>query len=359
MFAGEALAWTEGANFDSGEVALDIPAGAFLDCTVSYEGVAQHFWFLFDPSKVQNPRRAAYQVADKNVELLKKIIAEAVRKGDEARDFEAAIAWLFWMLGFSVVQLGHTKRSNQAAADVILTSPSGNFAVVECTTGLLKADQKLSLLHQRAQSVRRSLDDMQFNHLHVLPVIVTSKPRAEVEPDIEQAEKLSVLVLAREAIDELLNRTLTLPNADQLYNEALQVVQAAEAICTRHSLPGSGISIGRNRAGTPPFLASSSGQAKRASGSRQVESGRFRLLSWLGATRPSKFDEGVLFSWMVGWSSMTQWRKSRPSRTRKTPAARRVLRNASPCNPPIVQRKAQNPATIVNSRLLWPAPITR
>ena len=228
-FAGEALAWTEGANFDSGEVALGIPAGAFLDCTVSYEGVAQHFWFLFDPSKVQNPRRAAYEVADKNVELLKKIIAEAVRKGDEARDFEAAISWLFWMLGFSVVQLGHTKRSNQAAADLILASPSGSFAVVECTTGLLKADQKLSLLHERAQSVRRSLDDMQFNHLHVLPVIVTSKPRAEVEPDIEQAEKLSVLVLAREAIDELLNRTLTLPNADQLYNEALQAVQAAKA----------------------------------------------------------------------------------------------------------------------------------
>jgi hypothetical protein len=228
-FTGEAIAWTEGPIFESGEAALDIPAVTFLDCTVSYEGVAQHFWFLFDPAKVQNPRRAAYEVADKNVELIKKILTEAVRKGDEARDFEAAIAWLFWMMGFSVVQLGHTKRSNQAAADLILTSPSDNFAVVECTTGPLKADQKLSLLHERAQSVRRSLNDMQFNHLHVLPVIVTSKPRAEVEPDIEQAEKLGILVLAREAIDELLNRTVTLPNADQLFNEALQVVQAAKA----------------------------------------------------------------------------------------------------------------------------------
>jgi hypothetical protein len=229
LIAGDALVWTEGANLDSGEAALEIPAGAFLDCTISYEGIAQHFHFLFDPTNIQNPRRAAYEVADKNIELLKKIFAEAVRKGDEARDFEAAIAWLLWMLGFSVVQLGHTKRSNQAAADLILTSPSGNFAVVECTTGLLKADQKLSLLHERAQSVRRSLDNMQFNHLHVLPVIVTSKRGAEVEPDIEQAEKLSMLVLTREAIDELLNRTLTLPNADQLYNEALQVVQAAKA----------------------------------------------------------------------------------------------------------------------------------
>ena len=42
----------------------------------------------------------------------------------------------------------------------------------------------------------------------------------------------------------------------------------------------------------PPFVTSSS---KRAPGSRQVESGHFRLLSWLGATRPSKFDVGVLF----------------------------------------------------------------
>ncbi len=227
--SGDALSWTDEPDFSRGITALNIPTGAILDCTVSYKGSAQHFWLLSDPATFQNARRAAYEVADKNLELLRDIVSKALRKGDDARDFEAAIAWLFWMLGFSAVQLGHTKRTNQDAADLILCTPSGHFAVIECTTGLLKADQKLSLLYERAQTVRRALGTPQFNHLQVLPVIITAKRRAEIEADLEQAEKLGILVFAREEIDEMLNRTLTLPNPDQYYEEVRQALQAAQA----------------------------------------------------------------------------------------------------------------------------------
>ena len=49
------------------------------------------------------------------------------------------------MLGFSVVHLRSTTRM-QDAADLLATTPSGHIAVIECTTGLLKAEDKLALL---------------------------------------------------------------------------------------------------------------------------------------------------------------------------------------------------------------------
>ena len=107
------------------------------------------------------------------------------------------------------------RLTDQDAADIILCTPNGNFAVVECTTGLLKAENKLPNLHDRSQAVRRNLDASNAEHLRVLPVLVTSKTLEEIRPDIEQAEKLGIHVLTRENIERLAERTIIPHNADQ------------------------------------------------------------------------------------------------------------------------------------------------
>jgi hypothetical protein len=199
-----------------------------VNCAASYTGVAQSHWWLTDPSRLQNSRRAAYETFDSKLESLREIISKALRKGEEARDLEAAISWLLWMLGFSVAQLGGTRRT-QDAADLIATAPSGHFAVIECTTGLLKADNKLAILHERALAVRRSLEASNHNHLRVLPVLITSKSREDIKADVEQAERLGILVLTREDLAQALDRTLRLPAADQIYEEGFQVARAGQA----------------------------------------------------------------------------------------------------------------------------------
>jgi hypothetical protein len=52
------------------------------------------------------------------------------------------------MLGFNPVQLGLTGKT-QDFADLILVTPNGHAAIVECTTGLLRADNKLPKLLAR------------------------------------------------------------------------------------------------------------------------------------------------------------------------------------------------------------------
>jgi hypothetical protein len=228
IIVGSALQWTEDAKFNRGRVDIPIPKAAALNCTVSYEAMAQSHLWLADPEQVQNPRRAAYETFDPKLENLRAIIASAQARGPDARDFEMAVAWLLWMLGFSVAHLGAGRRSRDAA-DQIMVAPSGNFAVVECTTGLLKAESKLSLLHDRTEAVRRKLATSNNSYLRVLPMIVTSKTMTEIKPDVEAAEKLGVCIITRERLDGAIDRTLLLPNADQIYAEAEQAVSAALA----------------------------------------------------------------------------------------------------------------------------------
>lgn len=225
---GSEMAWTETIEHQRGETAIDIPNAAVLQCFVSYGGIAQHFGWVSDPSSAQNPKRAVYELFDQQLGILKEFLSKSGGKNRDARDLETAIAWLFWMLGFSVAHLGSTGRT-QDAADLIVTTPIGHFAVVECTTGLLKTDQKLPLLVSRAEQVRQGIAASNNQHLRVLPVIVSSRPRAELAADMEQAEKLGILVLSREDIEAAVDRTLVQPNPEQIYDEAITKIEAEKA----------------------------------------------------------------------------------------------------------------------------------
>jgi F0F1-type ATP synthase membrane subunit b/b' len=59
--------------------------------------------------------------------------------------------------------------------------------------------------------------------------MVTSKTREEIRADLEQAEKLGVLVVTREDVEQELTSTLRLPNADQIYERAEQTIRELKA----------------------------------------------------------------------------------------------------------------------------------
>jgi hypothetical protein len=228
VLQGGSMTWSEEENVIRGEATIQVPLAAALNCTVSYDGIAQSHYWLFDPHRLPNPRRAVYETFDAKLENLKAIITNAQGRGAEARDLESAVAWILWMLGFSVAHLN--TRTMREAADLIATTPQGHFAIVECTTGILKAESKLALLHDRAEAARRGLAGAGSANLRLLPVIVTSKTRNEISPDLENAERLGVLVVTRETLDNaIVQRTLMVPNADQVYAEAEQAIKEALA----------------------------------------------------------------------------------------------------------------------------------
>ena len=225
---GAKMEWTEEDHHQRGIALFPVPNASVVNCTVSYNEIAQNHWWLGDPTRLQNSRRAVLEAFDNQLEALTDILTKALRRGDDARNLETGVGWLLWMLGFSVAQLGATPRTRDAA-DLIATTPRGDFAVIECTTGLLREESKLGLLYARTQTVRRALDASGHGHLRVLPVIVTSKSREDVKAEIEQAERVGILVRTREDLEEALNRTLTFPMADELYEQAIQAASSAQA----------------------------------------------------------------------------------------------------------------------------------
>ncbi|ULO25166.1 hypothetical protein [Methylocystis sp. SB2] len=218
--------WSKDSSGLYGEAGIDVPPAAVVNAVVGYCGIAQnHFWFG-DPNAFQNPRRAVYEAFDPGLASLNELLSNVKGKGD-ARQFESVIAWLLWMLGFGVNHLNTPNMSE--AVDLIAVTPSGNYGVVECTTGLLNANNKLSKLHDRAEAVRRGLTVSNYSLLKVLPVMVTSKLKDDVKPDLEQAQRLGIFIVTRDDFDSFISRTLILPNPDQLYEEAMRIVASHES----------------------------------------------------------------------------------------------------------------------------------
>ncbi len=222
--SGSTLDWSEQENSRLGVGKLKIPSGAVLHCVASYDGFAIHQGWIGDPKNFQNPRRASLEEFDDKLEILRDYLFGEQKTRKEARHFEFGVAWLMWMFGFSVAQAGGTPRTADVP-DIIATTPKGNIVIVECTTGLLKADNKLAQLVDRTELVKKRITSSGHSHLKLLPVIVTAKTRDEVRADLEQAQRLGVAVMTREDLTAALNRTIVVVDADLIFAQALESVK--------------------------------------------------------------------------------------------------------------------------------------
>jgi Holliday junction resolvase len=221
---GADLSWQDEENFSVGKTNIEVAQGAVIQCIASYCGHAHHVQWRADPSVFQNSRAALLTQAVAMETMQSFLLPEPNAKGRVSTDFEDAIAWLIWALGFSTVSFGANAKA-QDAFDVVAVSPAGDFLVIECTTGLIRAESKLSKLVARAVAFKAVLEKSNLRNIRVLPVMVSSLTREQLKADIGAADEAKVLVLAREDIDEGKNDLLRLPNADQLFERAWQGVQ--------------------------------------------------------------------------------------------------------------------------------------
>ena len=222
---GSDLTWSDRDLAVVGTGGIDVPAGSVVQCVASYAGEAHHVQWRADPATFLNPRAAILSLVDPSNSLMQAYLHPDVpRRGKVADDFETAIAWLLWALGFSVASFG-THPKTRETFDVIATTPRGDFLVAECTLGLLRAEGKLSRLAARTVNVRESLAASNMKHLRVLPVIITAMTSEQVAADAGPAADLGVLVVTREDLDEVQNELIRFPDADSLFERGLRAVQ--------------------------------------------------------------------------------------------------------------------------------------
>lgn len=220
------LEWSVQGDFHQGAGWVGVPDGAVLNCVASYDGHAQNQVWVADPAHSQNARRVSLEASDEKLAILRDYLFEEQNPRKNSRDFEFGVAWLMWMLGFNIAQAGATERSSDAP-DILATSPQGNLMVVECTTGILKAQNKLANLVDRTEGVRKRLAASGNGHLKLLPVIVTAKTKEEVKGELEHAQQSGVVVVTRENLEALLQQTIATPNAEEIYLRGWESIQLA------------------------------------------------------------------------------------------------------------------------------------
>lgn len=226
--SGGKMKWLPAGNsLQKGETTLEVPSGAVINCFASYMGIAQHHGWIHDPKTAQNPRRAMFSVFDPELAILQEMLAGCGKR--RGSDFETGIRWLFWMLGFSVADIGgHSKTSD--APDLIATTPNGHVVVIECTTRNINHENKLSKLERRSLDVRRRLEDSGNRHFRVLPLITTCLTREDVTGDLVEAERRRICVLTNENLTSLLQRTYPLTNPDALFEEGEQLAASGQVL---------------------------------------------------------------------------------------------------------------------------------
>jgi hypothetical protein len=209
------LNWADDGEFvQVGEIQVTVPPSTIVQCFASYKGRWVHQGWIADPDTAVNLRRAAHEVFDPNLEGTRKSLFDAKLLKQDARTLEAGVGNLLFMHGFAVNPL--SSHFTAEAADLLAFTPLGHVAVVECTVGAIDNKGKLSKLLARSGALVEKLKQTGNPHLKVLPVMVTTLPRAALA-DIDLASAKGVLVVSLEDLQRWLEETLVPRDANHAF----------------------------------------------------------------------------------------------------------------------------------------------
>ena len=209
------LTWTDLDGVPVAQAEIPVGPQQSVHCFARYAGVCHHHKLFSDSSSSHNALREMYGLFDDGLRHLKAFLKQE-GKSDQ-NDFEAGVCFLLWMLGFQTVLMGGTPKTKEAP-DVVAVAPSGDVLVVECTTGLLKAQDKMAKLFERTGRVRRRLDASGNSSRKVLALEATALVKEDLAAvELEAAHTQGIAVLAQEDLLAMLERTTSHADADAFF----------------------------------------------------------------------------------------------------------------------------------------------
>ncbi|WP_198372125.1 hypothetical protein [Burkholderia ubonensis] len=225
-FNSSQLTWSDDGDYVVvGSVDIEVPKGSVIQGFASYKNRWIHQGWITDPDNSANVRRSMHEVFDPELEGIKRSLFDAKSHKQDARVLEAGVGNLMFMYGFAVNPL--SSHFTTDAADLLAVSPNGNVAVIECTTGAINNNGKLSKLLARAAALLEKLEQTGNKHLKVLPVVVTTMKR-EALTDEEIASSKGIYVATCEDLERLANESIIPRNADQAFESLWSLVHSPQ-----------------------------------------------------------------------------------------------------------------------------------
>lgn len=225
-FNSSQLTWSDDGDFVVvGSVDIEVPKGSVVQAFASYGGRWIHQGWIIDPENSANVRRSMHEVFDPNLDGIKKSLFDVKSHKQDARILEAGVGNLMFMYGFAVNPL--SSHFTTDAADLLAVSPNGNIVVIECTTGAINSNGKLSKLLARSAALLEKLEQTGNPHLKVLPVVVTTMLR-EALTDEEIASGKGIYIATCEDLERLVGESLIPRDADQAFESLWSLVHSPQ-----------------------------------------------------------------------------------------------------------------------------------
>lgn len=176
-------------------------------------------WFL-DPEKAVNSRYVATQLFDRDLKQLRQSVLEAT----DSVKFEQGIASLLFLMGFaSAIQL------ETQAPDILVTTPGGKLALIECTIRISDFQNKVGKLVERRNALKKSLEDTGHN-IQTDAFLVCGLPKAQIAVDQRQLTQHRITLLCREDISEAFAQLRTPSSPDEMLNLSNARLSAAQSV---------------------------------------------------------------------------------------------------------------------------------
>ena len=192
---------------------LEIPlinADSVLAMLMAGDRTVMRRWFL-DPGKAVNSRYVATQHFDKDLSRLRKSLIDTT----DSVGFEKGVASLLFLLGFSpAIQV------ESEAPDIVVTTPGGKLAIVECTIKTSDFENKVGKLVDRRNALRKVLEASNHNS-RVDAFLVCGLPKSQISAEESRLAKHQVLLLSREDITQAFEQLRMPSNSDEMLERAV------------------------------------------------------------------------------------------------------------------------------------------
>lgn len=166
--------------------------------------------WLVDATKARNHRLVAIQNFDKDL----KRIRQAVLENADSAKFENGIAALLFLLGFSP-----SVQIETDSPDLVVATPFGRIALVECTIKIADFSEKVGKLVDRCGALTKALQASR-HPAKVAAVLVCRQPRDQIAAQVEELRTHNVILLTREDLEAGFEQ-LRIPNdPDKMLNDA-------------------------------------------------------------------------------------------------------------------------------------------
>lgn len=219
------LTWTDEGRMSVGEIEVPVPPGGIVQCFASYNGQFLHQGWVVEPGSFPNVRRVAHEVFDPQLENTRKCLFDAKTLKQDARNLEAGVANVLYLLGFTVDPLFGKPQSDNP--DLIAMTSSGDVLVVECTTAAIDVEGKLSKLLSRTVQLEEKLKLTGNAHVRVLPVIVTSLSRRAIT-DEQAAIDARIVVVTSEDLEQALAQSIVPQDANAMFEDKWRATHPPE-----------------------------------------------------------------------------------------------------------------------------------